>query len=536
MNLPKNEPIYDYGPGDARTTSLKQAMERMASEVLEIPCIIGGEAIYTGQKRAVVMPHDHGHVLAHFHLAGEKEMAMAAASAAKAKESWSRRPWQERVAIFQKMADLLATTHRDAINGSTILGQSKTVYQAEIDAACEFIDFLRFNGSFYESILKEQPLSVPGIQNRLEYRPLEGFVTAITPFNFTSIAANLALAPALVGNTCIWKPSDTQMLSAHYTMKLMLEAGLPADVIQFLPADGPAFGNYFCSHRSLGGIHFTGSTQTFQWIWKKTAENLERFQSYPRLVGETGGKDFILAHRSANVDVLAVAAVRGAFEYQGQKCSAASRMYVPEAIWPQVKSRMLEMIREIKVGDPRDFSNFMGAVIDQRSFKKIQNYQVEAKGASGVKILAGGGSHGEKGYFVEPTVLEVSDPKYRTMCEEIFGPILSIYVYPESKEAEVLRLVDESTPYALTGALVGEDAEVIRRWSQTLQYSAGNLYINDKPTGAVVGQQPFGGARASGTNDKAGSGLNLTRWISPRTVKENLAPPKDYRYPHMAGS
>lgn len=530
---PVNEPIYPYAPGDARRESLAGRLSSMAGEKIEIPLIIGGKEVRTGNLRQVVMPHDHGHVLAEFHLAGEKELALAIQAAQKAKESWELLPWKERVSVFLKAADLLAGSYRDTLNAATMLGQSKSVYQAEIDAACELIDFLRFNAHFYERILREQPVSGPGLWNSLEYRPLEGYVAAITPFNFTAIAANLPAAPAMMGNTAVWKPSDTQMLSAHYTMKLFMMAGLPDGVINMVPADGPLSGKVLLASPDLGGVHFTGSTQTFQTIYRSVGENIASYRTYPRLVGETGGKDFVFAHASADPEALVAALVRGAFEYQGQKCSAASRAYVPASLWKSIRSKFLEEIQTIRVGDVRDFGNFMNAVIDDRSFKKISGYLAFAGQASDAKVIAGGKADGKKGYFVEPTVVETTNPKFKTMVEEIFGPVLTVYPYEDRAFEETLTLCDSTSPYALTGAVFSQDRQVLDHMKLRLRNSAGNFYVNDKPTGAVVGQQPFGGARNSGTNDKAGSVLNLHRWLSPRTVKETFEPPKNYRYPFM---
>lgn len=512
---------------------MKAQLDKIAGERVEIPCIIGGKEVRTGNKRKVVMPHSHREVLAEFHYAGPSEMQAAFDAAKKVKAEWESRSWQSRAAIFQKAADLIAGPWRDVINASTMLGQSKNAYQSEIDAACETIDFFRFNAYFYSQIQEQQPLSVPGIRNSTDYRPLEGVVLAITPFNFTAIAANLAAVPAMLGNTVVWKPSDTQMLSAYYTMKVFEEAGLPPGVINFVPSDGPEFGRTLLTHTDLAGVNFTGSTATFQAIYRTVGENVASYRTYPRLVGETGGKDFVFAHPSADAEALSVALVRGAYEYQGQKCSAASRAYVPRSLWPRVQERMLADMASFKMGDVRDFRNFVNAVIDERSFRKISGYLDQAGGAAGVKVLAGGKASMEKGYFIEPTLLQVEDPRYRTMCEELFGPVLSLYVYDDAKIAETLQICDETSPYALTGAVFAQDPQALAQMSARLRNAAGNFYINDKPTGAVVGQQPFGGARGSGTNDKAGSPHNLLRWLSPRTVKENLEPPKDYRYPFM---
>jgi 1-pyrroline-5-carboxylate dehydrogenase len=533
MSIPVNEPIHSYASGDPTRASLQKRLAQMASEKIEIPCIIGGKEVRTGKTIQVVMPHAHGEILATVHLAGEKEIQQAAQAALQAKPAWERLPWEERAKIFLKAADLLAGEWRDILNAATMLGQSKNAYQAEIDSACELIDFLRFNAYYYQQIQKEQPLSVPGVNNSLQYRPLEGFVVAITPFNFTAIGGNLAASPALVGNTVVWKPSDTQLLAAYYTMKLFEKAGLPPGVINFVPADGPTFGNLLIPHRELSGIHFTGSTATFRHIWKQVAGNLENYLTYPRLVGETGGKDFVFAHPSADWESLATALSRGAFEYQGQKCSAASRAYIPRSLWSRVQEKVTGDLATMKMGDSRDFSNFINAVIDERSFDRIRGYQDFAKSSPDAKILAGGGGDKSKGYFIEPTIILTDKPDFKTMREEIFGPVLTVYVYDDAKIDETLKICDQTSPYALTGAIFAQDRAAVQMMSDRLLHAAGNFYINDKPTGAVVGQQPFGGGRASGTNDKAGSHLNLLRWMSPRTVKETLQPPKDYRYPFL---
>lgn len=532
MDLPVNEPVKDYGPDDSARVSLRKKLKELGSEQIEIPCIIGGKKVFTGKKIKLVKPHSHSEVIAEAHLAGEKEITLAIEAAAQAKTVWEAMPPKARADIFLNAAKLLQGKYRDILNASSMLGQSKNVYQAEIDASCELIDFFNFNSYFYGQILENQPLSVSGIKNSLDYRPLEGFVAAITPFNFTSIAANLPAAPALCGNTTLWKPSDTQIYSAHFTMQLFEEAGLPPGVINFLPADGPLFGKTVFAHHELAGVHFTGSTATFQHIWKAVSENLGSFRTYPRLVGETGGKDFVFAHPSANLEVLAVALVRGAFEYQGQKCSAASRAYIPRSLWPTLKERLVADVSTIKMGDVEDFSNFMNAVIDSRSYEKITRLVSKAVSA-GAKVITGGSADNSVGYFIEPTILETTDPKSVTMVEELFGPVLTVYVYDDAKLDETLKLLNETSPYALTGAVIADDMSARNAISLKLRNAAGNFYLNDKPTGAVVGQQPFGGARASGTNDKAGSLWNLIRWISPRTIKENLNPPKDYRYPFL---
>lgn len=535
ITIPANEPTLNYAPGDAARDSLKRKLTELASHPIEIPCIIGGKEVRTGNTRKVVQPHAHGETLATYHWAGEKELLAAADAALKAKTEWENLDWKERCKIFLKAADLLSKKHRDLINAATMLGQSKNAYQAEIDSACELIDFLRFNAYYYQEILETQPLSVGDIRNELEYRPLEGFTFAITPFNFTAIAGNLPSSAALLGNTAVWKPSDTQVISAYHTMKIFEEAGVPAGVINFVPADGPLAGKTLLGHRDLAAVHFTGSTQTFRGIFKSISENIANYRSYPRLVGETGGKDFVFAHPSANLDVLRVALVRGAFEYQGQKCSAASRAYIPSSLWSKLKPSLLEEVRSLRMGDVRDFRNFVNAVIDERSFQKISGYQKYIRESGDAEILIGGGSNSKTGYFVEPTIALTKDPLFKTMQEEIFGPVLTIYVYDDEKIDDAIRLCESTSPYALTGAIIGDDLTEVEALKLKFRHSAGNLYINDKPTGAVVGQQPFGGGRASGTNDKAGSHLNLLRFLSPRTIKTNLNPPRDYRYPFMQG-
>ena len=531
---PRNEPVLSYAPGTPERRELKAALKRMAGEQIEIPVIVGGREIRTGKTAESVMPHDHAHVLATYHQAGEAEVRQAVEAANRAQRDWSRWPWEERAAVFLRAAELLATRYRPILNAATVLGQSKTSHQAEIDAACELIDFFRFNVHFAQQLYSEQPISGPGMWNRLDHRPLEGFVYAVTPFNFTSIAANLPTAPALLGNVAVWKPAASAMYSAYYIMRLLEEAGLPPGVINLLPGDPVMISDVLLKERSLAGIHFTGSTAVFQHIWKTVGNNIGGYAGYPRLVGETGGKDFIVAHASADVEALAVAIVRGGYEYQGQKCSAASRIYVPDSIWPRLRERTLEMMAEIKVGDPADFRNFMGAVIDRKAYDKITGYIKHAQQADDVEIVAGGGFSDEKGYFIEPTLVQAQDSAYQLMCEEVFGPVVSLYVYPEAKWEDTLRVVDRTTPYALTGAVFANDRRAVHQAEQELRNAAGNYYINDKPTGAVVGQQPFGGGRASGTNDKAGSILNLVRWISPRTIKETFSPPREWQYPFMS--
>jgi 1-pyrroline-5-carboxylate dehydrogenase len=530
---PINEPVKTYAPGTPERASLAAKVKEMAAQRIEIPLIIGGKEVRTGKLAKAVMPHDHGHVLADVHLGGEAEVKLAVEAAAKAKQEWAALPWEARVAIFLKAADLLAGPYRDVLNGATMLGQSKTCHQAEIDSACELVDFYRFNSFYYEQILREQPESMPGMWNRLEHRPLEGFVFAVTPFNFTSIAGNLPTAPALVGNTVVWKPASTALYSAHFLMKLWQEAGLPDGVINMVPGSGASIGNPVLTNPQLAGIHFTGSTGVFNGMWRTVGQNLESYKGYPRLVGETGGKDFIVAHPSADPVALTVAIVRGAFEYQGQKCSAASRAYVPSNLWPKVKELLVPMVEGIQMGDIQDHTNFMGAVIDANSFRDQKHAIDEAKASNDASILVGGQYDDSHGYFVRPTVIQAKTPGYRTMCDELFGPVLTLYVYDETRWEETLDLVDTTSPYALTGAVFSQDRYAVQQAIARLRNAAGNFYINDKPTGAVVGQQPFGGARASGTNDKAGSMLNLLRWISARTIKETFVPAMDYRYPFM---
>jgi 1-pyrroline-5-carboxylate dehydrogenase len=530
---PRNEAVRDYAPGSNERAELKATLDRMSGEQIEIPIIIGGREIRTGRTEQAVMPHAHGHVLATYHMAGEDEARQAVRAARDAQAEWAAWRWEDRAAVLLRAADLLATHWRPVLNAATMLGQSKTAHQAEIDSACEMIDFFRFNAHFAEKLYAEQPISSPLTWNRLDHRPLEGFVYAVTPFNFTAIAGNLPTAPALLGNVAVWKPAGTGVYSGYYIMKLLEEAGLPPGVINFLPGDPIAISDVLLRDPNLAGVHFTGSTAVFQSIWKTVGDNVAGYRGYPRLVGETGGKDFILAHASADVEALAVAIVRGGYEYQGQKCSAASRIFVPDSLWPQVRERVLEMMQEIRVGDVRDFRNFMGAVIDRKAFDKICGYIDHAREADGVEILAGGGCDDETGYFIEPTLVQAQEAGYRLMCEEVFGPVVSVYVYPEARWEETLRLVDEGTPYALTGAVFANERRALVEADAALRNAAGNFYINDKPTGAVVGQQPFGGGRASGTNDKAGSILNLLRWSSPRTIKETFSPARSWPYPFM---
>jgi 1-pyrroline-5-carboxylate dehydrogenase len=531
---PRNEPVLSYAPGSPERAELKAALARMAGEQIEIPVIVGGREIRTGNTDTAVMPHDHGHVLATFHKAGEAEVRAAVKAAKEAQREWAAWPWEERCAVLLKAADLLATSYRPIINAATMLGQSKTAHQAEIDAACEMIDFFRFNAHFAEKLYQEQPLSSPGTWNRLDHRPLEGFIYAVTPFNFTSIAGNLPTAPAVLGNVAVWKPAATAVYSGYFIMKLLEEAGLPPGVINFVPGDPVMISDVLLADRDLAGVHFTGSTAVFQSIWRSVGDRIDRYRSYPRLVGETGGKDFIIAHGSADPEALATGIVRGGYEFQGQKCSAASRIYVPESIWPQVRDHTLGMMEQIKVGDPTDFRNFMGAVIDRKAFDKITGYIKHAHETDGVEVISGGKFDDGKGWFIDPTLVQVKDSAYRLMCEEVFGPVVSLHVFPDARWQETLRIVDETTPYALTGAVFANDRRAVMEADTALRNAAGNFYINDKPTGAVVGQQPFGGGRASGTNDKAGSILNLLRWISPRTIKETFAPPRAFEYPFMS--
>ncbi len=529
---PVNEPVKSYAPGSPEKQALKARLASMAKERVDIPIVIDGKEIRTGDTAQSVMPHDHRHVLADYHKATPQHVEQAIAASRRAAAEWANWAWEDRAAVFLRAAELLTTTWRATVNAATMLGQSKTAFQAEIDSACELIDFWRFNPAYAQELYDEQPISNNTMWNQLDYRPLEGFVYAVTPFNFTSIAGNLPTAPALMGNTVIWKPAASAMLSAYYIMKLLEEAGLPPGVINFLPGDPVAISNVALSHRDLAGVHFTGSTAVFNSMWQTIGTNMSRYASYPRIVGETGGKDFIVAHPSADVQALAVAIARGGFEYQGQKCSAASRVYIPRSIWPALRERLVGIIEELKMGDPVDFTNFMGAVIDDRSFRKISGYLDDAK--QNAKILTGGVATGKDGYFIKPTLVETDDPGYRLLCEEIFGPVVTAHVYDDAKWDETLRIIDTTSPYALTGAVFANDRRAVREAMMALRNAAGNFYVNDKPTGAVVGQQPFGGARGSGTNDKAGSKLNLVRWISARSIKETFAPPLDYRYPFMS--
>jgi 1-pyrroline-5-carboxylate dehydrogenase len=530
---PHNELVRDYAPGSPEREELRVRLERMKNEQLEIPVVIGGEEIRTGDTFDSVMPHDKKHVLAQVHKAGPAEVEKAISASAEAWEDWHRLPWEERAAVFLRAAELLAGPWRSTLVAATMLNQSKTAHQAEIDAACEVIDFWRFNVEFMLRIYQEQPVSSPGLWNRMEYRPLEGFVFAISPFNFTAIGANLTSSPALMGDVVLWKPASTAAFSSYWTLKLLEEAGLPPGVVNFLPGSGAAVGDPVLASEHLAGVHFTGSTEVFHSIWQTVGQNIGTYRNYPRIVGETGGKDFIVAHPSADVEALATAIVRGSFEYQGQKCSAASRVYAPSNLWPELRERLVEEVGSIAMGDVSDFSNFMGAVIDGKSFAR-QREAVEHAKNTNAEVVVGGGSDDSEGYFVQPTVIETKDPRDRLMSEEFFGPIVTTYVYPEKEWEQTLELVDETAPYGLTGAIFSQDRAAIDEAQDALQYAAGNFYVNDKPTGAVVGQQPFGGSRASGTNDKAGSMWNLIRWVSPRTIKETFVPARDYRYPFLA--
>ena len=531
---PLNEPILSYAPGTEERTALKKRIKELKSQKIEVPLIIGGKEIKTGNLGEMRIPHDHQHLLGHYHMAGPKEIEMAINSAMEAWDSWSKMPWESRAAIFKKVASILQRHDDQTLNAATMLGQSKNAFQAEIDASCEMIDFLNFNCWYAQELYSQQPTYSPdGIWNRLEHRPLEGFIFAVTPFNFTSIAGNLPAAPALMGNVSIWKPASSAVYSSYFMMKLFLEAGVPEGVINFVPGSGKDIGPTIMKNQNLAGVHFTGSTNVFQGMWKTIGENINNYKSYPRIVGETGGKDFCIAHESANLEELSTAMVRGAFEYQGQKCSALSRAYIPTSIWPELSKSYLKKVNEIKVGDVENFSNFMNAVIDKPAFDSIKSYIENAKNDADAEIITGGDYDESVGYFIQPTTILTNDPKYTTMCEEIFGPVLTVYLYDPKKWEETLHLVNTTSPYALTGCVWGKDSEAINFATEKLTHAAGNFYINDKPTGAVVGQQPFGGSRASGTNDKAGSIFNLIRWVSMRTIKETFDPPKDFEYPFM---
>jgi 1-pyrroline-5-carboxylate dehydrogenase len=531
---PRNEPVKDYAPGSPERAELQRRLRELERDRIEIPLVIGGKDVKTRSTFEAVEPHNKKHVLADVHSGGPEQVQQAIDAAREARHDWARMPWEDRAAIFLRAAELLAGPWRATLNAATMLGQSKTAHQAEIDAACELTDFWRFNVEFMTRIYKEQPNSAPGTWNRMEYRPLEGFVFAVTPFNFTAIGGNLPAAPALMGNTVLWKPASTAAFSAYYVMRLLQEAGLPDGVINLVYGSGATIGDAALASPELAGIHFTGSTAVFNSMWKNVGGNIDTYRNYPRIVGETGGKDFIVAHPSADVEAVATAIVRGSFEYQGQKCSAASRIYAPSNLWPDLRERLADEIKDLKVGDVSDFSNFMGAVIDSNALATQRQAIEEANSAAKANVLVGGGVEDDEGFFVEPTVIETEDPDFRTMREELFGPVVTAFVYPENKWDDTLELVDRTAPYGLTGAVFARDRRAIEDANEKLEYAAGNFYVNDKPTGAVVGQQPFGGARASGTNDKAGSMWNLIRWVSPRTIKETFVPPKDYRYPYMA--
>ncbi|HZF64557.1 MAG TPA: L-glutamate gamma-semialdehyde dehydrogenase [Chitinophagaceae bacterium] len=533
--LPANEPLFGYEPGSEERNALRAVLNELKASTIDVPMFIGSQEVRTGNLKPMHPPHEISHLLGHFHEGDETHVQAAVAAALNVRESWANMPWEERAGIFLRAAELISTKYRYHMNGTTMLGQSKNVYQAEIDSACELIDFLRFNVYFLSEIYKQQPVSGPGMHNRMEWRPLEGFVLAITPFNFTAIGGNLPTSAAMCGNVVVWKPAHTQIYSAQMFMRILKEAGLPDGVINLIYVDGPVLGNYCFAHRDFAGVHFTGSTGVFNAMWRAIGENISTYRSYPRIVGETGGKDFLIAHRSAAAEVVATALLRGAFEYQGQKCSAASRAYLPSNIANQVKQLLKDGVASFKMGSVEDFGNFINAIIDERSFDKITQYITNAKNDAAVTILTGGGFDKTRGYFIEPTIIETKDPKYVSMCEEIFGPVLTIYVYDENEFDETLHLVDTTSPYALTGAVIAQDRYAIELATRKLRNAAGNFYINDKPTGAVVGQQPFGGARVSGTNDKAGSMLNLYRWLSARTIKETFVPATDYRYTFLKG-
>jgi len=530
---PINEPVKQYAPGSPEKAELKAMLKQLRSVELDIPMYIGGKEVRSGNTVRLAPPHDHKHTLGHFHKSEKKHVDEAIRAALAAKPAWENLTWEHRATIFLKAADLLAGPYRAKINAATMLGQSKNAFQAEIDAACEMIDFLRFNVQFMTEIYAQQPISAPGMWNRVEWRPLEGFIYALTPFNFTAISGNLPTSCAMMGNVVVWKPSNTQVYSANVLMEVFMKAGLPGGVINLIYPSGPDAGDVIFSHPDFAGIHFTGSTGVFQDIWKTIGNNIHKYKGYPRIVGETGGKDFVMVHSHADVDIIVAALTRGAFEYQGQKCSAASRAYIPSNLWPAVKEHMLKELKSIKMGPAEDFSNFVNAVIDEKSFDKLAGFIDRAKKDKDVEIIAGGNYDKSKGWFIEPTVILANNPGYVTMCEELFGPVLTIYVYPENEFEKTLDIVNTTSPYALTGAFISNDRYAIELATKKLSHAAGNFYINDKPTGAVVGQQPFGGARASGTNDKAGSMINLLRWVSPRTIKEVLVSPTDYRYPFL---
>jgi 1-pyrroline-5-carboxylate dehydrogenase len=530
---PKNEPVKTYAPGTPEREELSTKIKEQRADSFEIPLFIGGEEVRTGDLAECVMPHEHGHVLAKYHKASAEHVQQAIEAARRAAPAWAALDWEQRAAIFLKAAELLAGPYRQIVNAATMNNQSKNPFQAEIDSACELIDFYRFNAYYARQIYAQQPGSAAGIWDYVEHRPLEGFVFAVTPFNFTSIAGNLPTSPTLMGNVALWKPASSAVYSAYYVMRMLMEAGLPPGVINFVPGSGAQVGDPALDSPHLAGVHFTGSTSTFQGMWKKIGANIANYHSYPRIVGETGGKDFIFAHFSADVEALVTALIRGAYEYQGQKCSAASRAYIPESLWPKVKERLLDEIKQMKIGDPADFSNFFNAVIDKGAFKSIKEYIDHAKSSNDAEILIGGNCDDSTGYFIDPTVILTTNPRFKLICEEIFGPVLTVFVYPDNKLDETLTECDEASPYALTGAIFAQDRYAIMQMTRALTNTAGNFYINDKPTGAVVGQQPFGGGRASGTNDKAGSMINLLRWVSPRTIKETFVPPTDWRYPFL---
>ncbi len=532
--LPTNEPILNYAPGSAERTRLKEVLAELKSTEVDVPMYIGSKEVRTNKKVAMHPPHEHQHVLGYFHAGEEKHVHQAIEAALAAKETWANMDWENRANIFLKAADLLATKYRPYLNGCTMLGQSKNAFQAEIDSACELIDFLRFNVHFLSEIYKQQPLSAQGMHNRMEYRALEGFVLAITPFNFTAIGGNLPTSAAMCGNVVVWKPANTQIYGAQMFMKILKEAGLPDGVINLIYVSGPTIGSVCFNHKDFAGVHFTGSTGVFNNMWETIGKNMGMYKSYPRIVGETGGKDFVLAHKSANPDVVVTALLRGAFEYQGQKCSAASRAYIPSNIAEEVKKKLIAGVKSFKMGTVENFGNFINAVIDEKSFDSIKKYIDAAKKDDKAEIWVGGKTDKKEGYFIQPTVIEAKTPRYTTMCEEIFGPVLTVYIYPANSFEKALELVDTTSAYALTGAIIAQDRNAVELATKKLRNAAGNFYINDKPTGAVVGQQPFGGARASGTNDKAGSILNLYRWLSARTIKETFNPPTDYRYPFLA--
>ncbi len=530
---PKNEPILEYRRGSVEKKEIKERLQKMLNEEIEIPLIIGGKEVKTGNLAEIRVPHNHRHRLGYYHQAGKKEVDMAIEAARAAKKDWEKTPWERRAAIFQRAAELLSGPCRATLNAATMLCQSKNVFQSEIDSACELIDFFRFNTYFMTRIYQEQPASSPGIINQTEYRPLEGFVFAVSPFNFTSIGGNLPTAPALMGNTVLWKPASSAVYSNYQIMQLLIEAGLPEGVINFIPGSGSTLGPLVLESPDLAGIHFTGSVSVLNSMYKTIGVNIDKYRSYPRIVGETGGKDFIFTHQTAHIEELVTALVRGAFEYQGQKCSAASRTYIPEGMWPEVKGKLIDQVEGLKMGRVEDFTNFINAVIDEKAFDNISGYIEYARNADEAEIICGGDCDKSKGYFIKPTVIVTTDPHFKTMEEEIFGPVLTVYVYPETEYEETLKLCDETSPYGLTGAIFARDKQAVQKAREILTHAAGNFYINDKPTGAVVGQQPFGGSRKSGTNDKAGSLWNLMRWVSPQSVKENLTPPQDYRYPFM---